>query len=337
MKIALAAFFTIKTVFVGTSAWRPRYPESIGWAQASQCRLLKTVVLVGALMPRQHAVVLPRLPSKVARILVRQGDRVKAGQALLYLDADELRLEHDRQTLVYRRAVLRARNTDLDEMQRELADIEVRDAQLALEKARRQMDDAILRAPIDGEVAQLGIRVGDFMSSSRVAGGDGIIIAGTTELIVRTEAEEFAAAEIRRGMEAEVRLGAISNSTSKAVIDAEPVIRRTGTDGRPGATFEVVALLTEPPRGQVRIGTTATVEVTSARCDNCLCAPIASVVERDGQMYVIEQGLSGPQARPVTLGISDDYQIEVRDGIAAGTTVAVGVSSDLRMLGWPTR
>jgi HlyD family secretion protein len=314
--------------------------------------LARTVVLTGSLMPRQHAVVSPKFPSRVARVFVREGQSVTKGQALLELDAAELKLDHEKRRIEYERARLRAlprRTTamalakatpaamaDDNDPGAALAALDLREAALNLQRSELILRDATLRAPIDGTVIQFAAREGDMLASSRANAGDGIIIAGTQELMVRADADELDAGQIAAGMRAVVHLDAGRGQDLRAHVDSEPRLQRTRSETRQGASFDVTVLLDERPVN-ARVGVTATVKISTVEKSRVLLVPLEALVRLDGVDHVVTVVSERYTPVRVTVGEIDDAHAEITAGLRQGDVIALGDYASLQAKAWGAR
>jgi len=115
---------------------------------------------------------------RIERLLVAQGDRVRRGQLQLVLDQTQLRAEvaslraqMETRKLNYERFELLVREGAASALQRD----EFREAYIAAREAlvARQADLAFkdLRAPIDGVVGDLAVKVGDVIQPGQVLTG----------------------------------------------------------------------------------------------------------------------------------------------------------------------
>jgi HlyD family secretion protein len=160
----------------------------------------------------------------VARLFVRVGAMVKAGDPLFELDGRTVRAE-----LTTRRAALQVAQVasanaryDLgiaetlaakgvnavDELEEKRFGAKKAEAQLAqaeadLGAAQTQLDLLTVRAPVDGQILQLKVHLGEFApDAASSAGGPLIVLGGVSPLNVRAEVDETDAWRVPAGAEA---------------------------------------------------------------------------------------------------------------------------------------
>jgi multidrug efflux pump subunit AcrA (membrane-fusion protein) len=97
------------------------------------------------------------------------------------------------------------------------------------------------------------------------------------------------------------------------------------------ATGGTTARCSIPPGTTVFAGMTASVAIAAGEATDVLVVPVTAVqgAVGNGVVWVVAEG-GEPEERPVTLGLTDGEQIEVREGLTEGETVLqfVPVASD---------
>jgi HlyD family secretion protein len=84
--------------------------------------------------------------------------------------------------------------------------------------------------------------------------------------------------------------------------------------------YAVIVKITGEPAG-LRPGMTAVVEVLVADVKDVLTVPVEAVVEQSGHTYCWVLSGGHHQRRPVVLGMSNNIEIEIKDGLAEGDLV----------------
>jgi membrane fusion protein (multidrug efflux system) len=157
-----------------------------------------------------------KLPGRVSRVLVDEGDRVRRGQPVLVLESDYLSLtlkrndaevsraraavneaERDfkrKEELIAKGSVSQAAH-DRSRSSYEAAQAALQAAEAARDLARQQLADATLRAPIDGVVAERRTDPGERLGDSSVA----LVIVQTSPLKLRFRVPERYLAAVREG------------------------------------------------------------------------------------------------------------------------------------------
>jgi RND family efflux transporter MFP subunit len=151
---------------------RPDGPPTVLGAAVTQATINDALSAIGTGLAARSVTVTPYASGRIVQIDVASGDFVPAGAPLARLDseAEAIALDRARLTLADARATLArdqmlARSDAVTEVQLrtdqlavDQAELEVRDAELALERR-------VIRAPFDGWVGILGIDIGDQVST----------------------------------------------------------------------------------------------------------------------------------------------------------------------------
>ncbi|MCO6004288.1 HlyD family efflux transporter periplasmic adaptor subunit [Actinoallomurus purpureus] len=157
-------------------------------------------------------------------------------------------------------------------------------------------------------------------SSSSSSSGSGFVeLADPKKLQVTGEFTEADAIKLKAGQRATVSFDALSGVTATGKvtqIDMSPTTSNNVVEY--GAT---ITLTTIP--GSVRIGQTATVQVTTATAQNVLYVPAAAVRTAGGQSTVtVLQG--GKQViKPVQTGVKGGQGTEIKSGLNEGDQVVI--------------
>lgn len=157
----------------------------------------------------KRAVLATRVGGVIAKLPVRQGQRVKAGDLILMLDAEEKvsAVENARQLLAQRQAELDAaerlaKTGNLPKLQLDTARSNLASAQSALHAARAELDRNEVKAPFDGIVDRVPVELG----SAVMQGGEIATVLALDPIIARGEISERDLSFINNGDEADVRL-----------------------------------------------------------------------------------------------------------------------------------
>lgn len=181
----------------------------------------------GYLVPGDRVVAIgARVPGRVARYLVDEGDRVREGQPLVELDAREYRAAVDRararlasarartnlaRAQLARGHELRARDSlskqELDVRSNELAlsEAAIAEASAELRQAELDLEDTVLRAPSDAIVLAKLKEAGEIAVPGGFSGsGDLVRLANMTEVRAEIDINESDLPRIHLGQRAEV-------------------------------------------------------------------------------------------------------------------------------------
>ncbi|HUR53563.1 MAG TPA: efflux RND transporter periplasmic adaptor subunit [Gemmataceae bacterium] len=198
-------------------------------ARGPQPPQAKTVLeLSGRVVPAMSAQLAAPAPGVVARVHVREGDAVKAGQVLLELNDIEARLGVElakaelgraKDSLGIVQAMVKTANASAAERGRAEGDVRVGEAKLAVAEARLQATR--VTAPFEGVVVTLGVATGEAV----VAGGAPVAVVSTTkDPYAAFDVPEADVRKVGVGQPCTVRLGADDTEYPAMVVAVAPVV-----------------------------------------------------------------------------------------------------------------
>lgn len=299
---------------------------------AGERTLARDIVASGSVAAWQEMVLGVELTGiRVARVNVEVGDRVKAGEALLQLDARTLdvaarqaaaglaqakaSLEQAR-AAANRGASLVEQNlistSDSEELRANLsrAEAQVSSAEAERDAARLRLGFATLRAPDAGVISARSVQPGQIVN----AGNELLRMIRRGRLEWQAEVSDADLGRVKVGATVELLTpdGATVQGKVRAVSPSIDVQRRTAL---------IYADLPEP--GQLRAGMFAQGRIVLGKTA-VLAIPRASVVSRDGFKYVFQVG-DDARVRQLRIdtGESQGDFIEVRAGLNAGQTIVL--------------
>jgi membrane fusion protein (multidrug efflux system) len=190
-------------------------------------RLSVELALPGSVYAMSQATVRAKLSAEVRRVLVREGDRVAAGQAVAEFDTAQLRAQLAERTATYESAKAQLATTErtrqanaqlvkqnfISQNAFDTAD-SAHQAQLAaaaaaraqLEQTQILMGDAVVRAPIAGTVAKRNVQSGEKVAFDAPL----MSIVDLSQLEVQAQVPVADVAQLKAGMPAQVEIEGIA-------------------------------------------------------------------------------------------------------------------------------
>jgi RND family efflux transporter MFP subunit len=310
--------------------------------QSTAAQAAGSIAATGTLHARETATISAQIPASIRRVLVQPGDRVRAGQLLVTLDAEaqdaalneaghaaaaahlqQMAAESDaalaRETLARYRILQQQKSVspqEFDEVEKRAQAAQLRmesyeaqsqQARAAVSGARTQLGYTALRAPFNGVVTA---RLAD--PGTLAAPGVPLLqIDRDGPLQVYTTVDESLIESVRLGMKVPVSVdsvgaGALSGTVAQIVPAADPASR------------SFLVKLDLPAEKGLRAGMYATVRFPGA-ARSMILAPQSAVVLRGSLDCVYALDAQGAaQLRYVTLGNRHGDQVEILSGVAAG-------------------
>lgn len=200
-----------------------------------------------------------------------------------------------------------------------LAQTAVEQAKAGLDLVKLQLNDAKVTSPIDGVIAQKLLDPGAMASPSTP-----IVVIVSKNVEVDVNVEEAKLGLIQAGQKATVLVPAFPGVPFAASVVGDPPV----VD--PRSRTAVVRLAAEDPKGQLKPGMYAQVSIRVKPQQNVLIVPISALVNDNGktEVYLVRNGVIAVQ--PVTVGVEDQNNAEITDGLNEGQVVVVGNKPALR-------
>lgn len=289
-------------------------PPAAGDFVADTLTVQQPIELPAQLYVEHDAVVVARSAGTIDSVSSELGDRVSAGQLLARLESGEQEIalaSADAARDNANRAVMRARaltkSGGITQADSETAEFQLRQTEIALRKARRDLDLTRIVAPFAGVVTSRAARPRRF-----VAAGDTLFrVTEQAPLLARIRVPESSARDVRIGESASV-VGSGGTPLPAIVAHTAPFV-----DPASG-TREVVLRLVRPGPREI-VGSSVTVRLGRER-RRAIVVDRAAVAS-DGYVVVLENGRS--TVRSVTLGRDvGGGRVEVLSGLAAGEHLA---------------
>ncbi len=247
----------------------------------------------GTIQPQNRLELKPPINGRLDEVLVEEGDRVKKGQTLAWMSSTE-------------RAAL-------------------------LDSARTQGKDVVaywqnvykptpLISPINGEVIVRSLEPGQIILQATA------VLVLSDRLIIKAQVDETDIGRVKLGQSVEISLDAYPDKTFPGTVD-HIAYESTLINN---VNIYNVDILPKRTAGYIRSGMGANVSIIEKQKEHVLTLPIDAVKQENGTAYVLLfNGANGakPKKQNVTLGMSDEKQVEILEGLAPSAQVLAQVST----------
>ena len=231
-----------------------------------------------------------------------------------------------------------------------------------------QREKATQYSPLNGVVADIPTRVGEF-AVSQLSSTPLMTIADMTTINVEVNVDETEIASVDVGQEAKVKVDALGEKEIKAVVTQKNPLAIAKSDTQGGLSNRVnvqeakefkVTLelrdLGDDVRAKLRPGMSATATVTTKTKNNVIAVPLQAIVEKappapspgstlasnaptpvgekpkeQKGVYILDKD-NKVKFVEVTTGITGESDIEITSGLSAGSEVITGPSRVLKTL-----
>jgi HlyD family secretion protein len=358
-RIAIGLAIAAAVVLARATVFAPD-PVEVDVAEVRRGRVEQTVTnsRAGTVRTRRRAKLSPEVGGRVTAIPHREGERVKAGDVVLELDAELqraksvmaqreleaatarrgeacLNAERAARELVRNRGL--ARDGHISANLLDQVDSAARTAAAACEAARageesaragadlaqRELDKTVLRAPFDGIVAEVTIEVGEWSTPSppAVPVPPVVDLLDPESIYVSAPMDETDSNRIRPGQPARVTVDSHGGRSFPAkVVRVAPYVLDYEAQNR---TVEVEVELDDRAFAATLLpGTSADVEVILDARQDVLRVPTSALLA-SGSVLVMEDGRL--VERPVKAGLRNWDTTEVHEGLAEGERVVTSL------------
>ncbi|QIA25743.1 efflux RND transporter periplasmic adaptor subunit [Mesorhizobium sp. AA22] len=213
----------------------------------------------------KRAVLATRVAGVIDKLPVKQGQRVKTGDLVLMLAAEEKlsAVSNAKQLLVQRQAELDAalrlaKTGNLPKLQLDTARSNLTSAQALLETAQAELDRNEVKAPFDGVIDRVPVELG----SSVMQGGEVATILSLDPVIARGEVSERDLGYLKIGDKANVRLVSGQN--------VEGTVRYISRDASSATRTFRVEIAIPNPDATIPAGMTAEIALSAQPTDAVL-------------------------------------------------------------------
>jgi len=203
----------------------------------------------------------------VDKILVKDGQKVSSGSAVVQLRNDDI-----------------AKNN-------ELANLKIQSTQSQVDLAQKQLDDYKIYASIDGSIITQTLNVGD-----NVKANDTIAtITDTNQIQFAVPIDELDIAKIALDQKVNVSVDALTETSAQPLEGVVNKVPFSGTSSNGVATFNVIVKLINGNE-KLKSGMNANAAIQISNVDNVLRVPIEAVTKVRGKSYVWVKSSSGSKS-----------------------------------------
>jgi HlyD family secretion protein len=316
--------------------------------------IVKKSVATGRISPRKEVLIKPYINGVVDKIFVEAGRKIAAGDVIARITVIPNVVQLNEAESRLRKAKINLENTSLDFTRNEaiykkdvIPKAEFQKQQLAMENAKEELDAAetnynlikkgvtekantatntIVRSTISGTVLDVPVKEGyTVIESNNFNEGTTIAsVANMDDLIFVGNVDETEVGKIKEGMKLRLKIGAIENETFEAALT---YISPKGVENNGAVQFEIKADVTLKRGIFIRSGYSANADIILDSREKVLAVKESLLTfERNGDSVFVEVE-TAPQKfvkRPVTLGLADGLNVEIRSGLALTDKLKAG-------------
>jgi len=309
----------------------------------------RTTVVTGKIEPRNEVNVKPQINGIIAELYKEAGQQVERGEVIAKLTVipdmnslsaaqsrvrlAEINLKQaqtnlDREKALYEKDLVSAEEYDKVEQQLNQAKEERAAAQEALEvvrdgvsKSNAKSSSTLVRSTITGLILDIPVKVGNSVIQANTM-NDGTTVAtvaNMNDLIFDGHIDETEVGALEEGMPVLISIGALQDYSFDATLE---YISPKAVESNGANQFEIKAAVKADPARKIRSGYSANAEIVLQRVEQVLSVSESALEFSGDSTFVYKKGADGAFVRtPVTTGVSDGINIEIKGGLQEGDIV----------------
>ncbi len=300
--------------------------------------LKSTVSATGTLRPVDSVEVSSKITARISSVLVKENDRVTAGQTVATLDGKDFEAKYEQaqykvvnaKAKYDRVSYLYSIGADTqDEYEDAVYNYET--ALSALQVTESDLAETVITAPMDGVVVGEPLTPGTMAVQGNSNPTVIMRIADLSKKQIRAKVDETDIGSVRVGQKATFTVDAFPKSTFTATVskisqtdvtNSWETSSSSSSSSSVSVVYYYVTLDVEDPDSVLLPGMTAQVEVTTSDKPGALALPIAALkTNAKGAYVVLAQPDGSTTERAVTTGIYSDEYVEILDGLSEGDEV----------------
>ncbi|MFO7810355.1 MAG: efflux RND transporter periplasmic adaptor subunit [Candidatus Delongbacteria bacterium] len=270
---------------------------------------------------------------KVKSVEKGLGDMVKKGEAIAYLDSENYRITYDqaKSELKSAEAGLEALKIKLESTKKlydsgkvskfeltndqsalKKAEAAVEGARANVERARINYENSKFLSPVDGSIAQINIKQGQFVATGQPVAS----IVDCSQLVIKTGVTEQDIRSIKTGAEVKIR----HNGSGEVIYG-----KVTGTGKKPGTTGNYpVEIVIENEDAELIPGMIVSGRIESRKIENVIYTDFDNVVEEFGNYfaYLVDSGNKAVK-RKIEPGRKYGNSLIILSGLEPGEKIVV--------------
>lgn len=208
-------------------------------------------------------------------------------------------------------------------------------AEIALKASEDQLSYASIRSPMAGTVIKRGIEVGEMVSpgvSATAQGTSMLTVADLDRLIISSNLNQVDVGKVLKGQNVEVRVDSAPGQIFHGTIRKVAPAAETSKDGASTIqTFPTETILSGTEARALKPGMSADLDIKVTTKLATLYLPVEAIVRGKGNEGTVTLTTKGkdkkPETKSVKLGLSNDHQIEVVEGLKEGQVVLIKPAS----------
>jgi membrane fusion protein (multidrug efflux system) len=291
---------------------------SVTLTEAKTARIDKSFTAQGNFAPIQSLTLLSETQGQIKQVLKRKGDRVRAGELLLQVEANTMNADLGALQANYEKAKKDlgrfenlAAGEAITKRQLEDARLAVKTIESQLVLARQRVSKARITAPISGEINEIYVEVGAYLGIATKL----YDIVNVDRLKLNVKVGEREVLLIRKGDKVNVKADVNATETFQGTVTA------IAAQADASLKYDVEIEVKNPSQNSLRAGMYGTDSFEIADQRDALLLPREAIVGslQSPSVYVVQDNIA--RLKPIKIGTVTQEQVEIVEGLAAGEKV----------------
>lgn len=293
---------------------------------------------VGTFEPIDSVTISAKTAGTLASVDINAGDQVWENSILAVIESNTLDSQRTSAELSVREAQLAQERAYLQQMDDNSASsiltakLSLDDAVLSRDKILTQLEDYTITAPIEGTVVAKNKKAGEKIENGAASSDSNVlaVIYDMSSLCFQLDVDELDVKKISVGQEVTVTADAVEGQTYTGVVENVSV---NGTVGTNGVTTYPVKVRLQNFDENLLPGMNIDATIIVEKVENAITIP-ATAVNRGNTVYVKgdktdenDQAPEGYKTVQVEIGISNDSFVQILSGLQEGDVVYVKAAS----------
>jgi HlyD family secretion protein len=317
----------------------------------------------GIVKPVREVNISASISGEIVDLPVNEGDSVKKGDILVQLNKTEYiaqvrqadanlemakaslnqsSSQWNRTQILFSKELISELEMEQSRTQYELDKARVKAARAERDRVYEQLRKTVIRAPISGIITTRTVEIGEtvFPGTLSTPGTILMVLAELDIMKVECDVDEADIAQIRTGQKATIVIDAFRDTLFLGKVVDIGTSSASQVQAAPSQRDIVNYIVSVQILGSsegLRTDMSANVDIITAQKNDVLLVPIESVVSLPDENSTSQQGVftvknNIAELEPITTGIADNENIEVKSGLSENDTIIKGPFAALRSL-----
>lgn len=297
--------------------------------QVGRGNIQAVVSATGTVKAVNSVTISSRVTGLIREVKVKENDIVRAGQVLLVLDDTAIRAQVTQYqatlanlSAVYERTkkLVGMGAVALQQLDTDKANYLA--AQATCDNFASQLGYYVITSPVDGMVVGTPTPAGETIVQGISAAQSLLTIADMSKMEIKTLVDETDIGKIKVGQQVAFTVDAQVDKTFTGKVTS---ISRNATTSS-NVVYYPVYIAVDSPEDLLFPTMTARVIITVGEGQNTLVVPLAAIVEENGQKNVEVMVNGKTQSTAVTVGLTDDENVEILTGLSEDDQIVIPVA-----------